>query len=292
VVIAAVNAACNRVDVNVSNSDELVKILLSAQPGYNINLAPKEYFVTSQFEMKASGVQDCPIVIACKTPGEAVIRSPFDLTQSSFVTISNITLSDRTDSHGFLLEGCSNIILENIHVTQFAGDGIKLSNSKHVTVRNCTLDNLTGRQYAADQRGIVFTGTSLSTVERCTFGDNIDNEAVIFFSDCNNNTITENIFYGSNYSFFWGWVGSGKVVRTAFNVISRNFFENPDGRIMYHGMDFSYASNTIIKENLMIFSNGQEVIYAIDGGDQGKVCASNRIIGTNNITYGVIDPSC
>jgi len=291
VVIAAVNAACDRVDVKVVNADELSNALLSANPGYNIILEPIEYFATSLFEMKASGVQDCPIVVACETPGEAVISSPLDLTGTSFVTISNITLSDRTNSHGFLLDGCSDVVLENIHITHFAADGIKLLNSKYVTVRNCTFDYLTGHRYASNQRGIVFTGTSHSTVELCTFGDNIENTPVIFFSDCNNNTISENIFYGhSNFSF--SWVGSGRDVRTANNVISRNFFENPDGQVMYSCLDFSYTSNTLFKENLIIVNNGQKVRYAIVGGEQGKVCASNRVFGTENITDGEIDPSC
>jgi len=292
VVIAAVNAACNRVDVNVSNSDELQNALLKAQPGHNIILKGVYSGINKPLALKASGEKDCPIVIGCKTPGEAVIRSPFDFSESSFVTISNIILTDDTDSHGFLFNTCSDIIIENVHVTRFDGNGITLQDSKHVTVRNCTIDYLQARSHSIQQRGISITGTSYCTVEQCTFGDNIDSIPIAVFDDCSNNVFSENIFYGtSRWSF--GWISFSGCKGCTNNEISRNFFENPDGQKNY-GIDVSDTSG-IVKENLMIFNNGKYVEYAIkikDGDSKPRICASNRIFGTNNITNGVIDPSC
>jgi len=294
VVIAAVNAACNRVDLNVSNTDELEQALLKAQPGYNIILTGDHYGSNfKKFVLKASGVKDCPIVIACKTPGKAVFALPFDVSQSSFVTISNITMTDISNSHGFDFDGCSDIIIENVHVTGFDGNGIQLSNSKRLTVRNCTFDHLQARSYSIEQRGIMLSATSESTIERCTFGDNIDSIPVVLFDESSNNLITENIFYGSG-KWHYSWISLGNPCKGCKNnEISRNFCENADGHAVYEGIDVSDASNSLVKENLMIFNNGKYVENAITvKGAQARICASNRIFGTSNITDGVIDPSC
>jgi len=295
-VIAAVSAACNRVDVNVSDSSELEAALLKAQPGTNIILAKGQGFYSGSklFVLKASGVKDCPIVIGCETPGDAVFRTPFDISQSSFVTVSNVTMTDSTDSHGFNLDGCTDVIIENVHVTGFNGNGIHVEDSKRVTIRNCTIDHLEARSYSILPRGIFFRTTVESTIERCTFGDNIDSSPISFYDGCSNNVISENIFYGTS-KWHYGWIRLDNPCEGCTNnEISRNFFENPGDRVTVEGIDLSCASNSIVRENLMIFHGSKyltdEAIKVADS--QQRVCASNRVFGSTNITNGVIDPSC
>jgi len=287
-IVAIANAGCNVVNKKVSTSEQLASALQQAAPGWNIILAKGNYSTSDRFVFSAQALENCPITITSETPLSAIISSNMLFDQASFVTISDVTLSTRNVFYGcLLLNDCSNVTIEGIHVTGAEGFGIRAVNSKYITIRKSAFDGLLGGSCDAIQ----LAQTSMSTVEQCTFGDNLDHDYCINVNaySCSN-LITDNKFSGINGTTE-SWIFVSNWARN--NEISHNEFKNPDDRKMQYGIYFQEgSSDNIVKTNTMAiktFGYG----YAFRVGDSKQhICASNTITGTIRITDGDIDLSC
>jgi len=285
-VFAIVNAACNRVDVNVANGAEFQQAIGTAQPGWNIILAKGEYSVWKEFEMRSDGTADCPIIITCQNPGDAVLVSPLYLFGADHVRVSNIVSSAPNFELSFELEEVTDVVIENIRVTNCQEDGFFFEESKDVTIRNCTFDNIAG--YA-----IVFDDMHQSTIEHCVFGDKIgyyDGDCAIWVrSGSSSNKIYDNSFATSS-SDISSWISIGyECEQCTGNEIARNVFRSPDGRTMKDGIQCMSGNNNIFKENNMVFNATGYGFHVMES--KQIICASNKVEGCQ-FTDGTIDQSC
>jgi len=286
VVVATVEAACNRVDVPVSSGSEFQAALEKAQPGWNIFLSKGVY--SDEYKLTNSGAQGCPITISSKVPGEAVIQSSLSLT--SFVVVSNLTFINTVKGSWCVYVEGNDVVINNVNMSGTGGqeDGIMLSNTKDVTVKNCVFQNI-------GDHPLNLKNAKKTTVELCTFGDGNgchrpSSSFIWMHSDSSSNVIRRNIFYGTNCADEWIEISYMCSNSCVDNEISENVFENPDGREMDQGIWCRDGSNTLIKENFMSVKAKN---YAIRVDDtKQRICASNKVFGTNKITDGKIDASC
>ena len=294
VFVAVAYAKCSYVDVPVSSSDDFSKACEKAQPGWNIILKKGTYSNSANwFKFSSSGTSDCPITITCKKPGEAVFASTLSLYRASYVNVANVSFST-SKGQGIVATELNSVTIENVRFSGCSQEGVWLYSAKDVTVRDCTFDTI--GDYA-----VKLDGAQNSVVKGCTFGDKLAyNElthAVIWLlHNSNSNVLTENVFYGRAGGFDH-WIDFDLDCGLCQNnEFSLNVFENSDGRVMRNGIECSEGSSNLFKENFMVFKpDGQPypngVAFRVFDTTQ-RICASNKVYGTANITDGSIDLSC
>jgi len=292
-VVAVANAQCYHVDKVVSSSQEFEAACRNARSGWNIILKKGSYVSPSggSFFLRAvTGTRGCPVTVTCKKPGEAVLTSPLDISTSSYVTVSNIMVSNQdADGWGIYLKAADSVTIENVRFSECTGQGLILQASSHVTVRNCTFESV-------GDSSMWFDDTYGSMVKGNTFGDKLafdDGVNVIYMlHDSSSNVFTDNFFNGKSGSFLY-WIDCRECTNNEF---TNNVFQNSDGRAMRDGVIIHEGSNNLFKENFMVFNpDGQPYPdgFAFRVGDtKQRICASNKVSGTTDITDGEIDSSC
>jgi len=274
-IIAIACAQCTRIPVSVTNSDELLNALGNATPGMDIHLAPGKYIDLERKPIlyKKGGDKNCPITISCDTYGAAFVYGTFQFLNCSYVTLRNLAISYWTR-----VTLSNNILLENLYICDADASGIEVSQSSQITLRNCTFDNT--------YWGLDITGSEDVVVEGCTFASIISQALEIEKS--NRNTITNCAFNGSGYMFggnSWMTVEQN----SDYNVISDNYFCNPDKQKMASGVNCLSGTNNVFKNNFMVINEG---VYGFHFDDpKQKVCLSNKVIG-GMFTDGTVDNSC
>jgi len=275
---AVANAKCDRFVVDVTDSNQLVTVLQTAKAGEDIVLAKGEYRVdwNKDFVLNATGKKDCPIRIFCKNPGDALIRSAFNLTASSYVEVSNLSFNAGNDTTRVAVETRGkHVTFDHLQIYDAGFEGIALKNAEHITVHNCTFDNC--------HQSLVVVGTSNSDIELCTFLET--DYVVLVVRDSNSNVFNDNAFYG-RYE-----VASSSFVRMEennhYNVFTHNSFVSTYRRMPKGIQADESNSHNVYKENFLVVVG---VAFADTNNDQ--VCASNKVVGGGIITNGAVDMSC
>ena len=274
-IIAIACAQCTRVPVSVTNADELFDALNNAKPGMDILLAPGKYLSQEKMPLltKKGGDKDCPITISCDTYGAAFVYGTFQIMNCSYVTVRNLAISHWTR---VLLS--NNILLENLYICDADASGAEISYSSQITMRNCTFDNT--------DLGLDINHSEDVVAEGCTFASIISQAVEI--ENSNRNTITDCAFNGSGY-LFGGDSWMTIQYDSDYNMVSNNYFCNPDKQKMASGVNCLSGTNNVFKNNFMVIN---EDVYGFHFNDtKQKVCISNKVIG-GMFTDGTVDKSC
>lgn len=189
---------------------------------------------------------------------------------------------------GICIEGSSNILVENVNISNFTGDGIIISplglrtnndyeTSEHVTIRRCGI-----RQ--SRRNNISITGCNTVTVEECIiedagtgngtapkFGIDIEGygEGGIDYEEALHITIRNNLFNGNVASSITNFNGYGVLI---------------EGNQADNTISYGYGAQTVITGNVLYRTNGgSRTAIAGQGVSQGQE-SSNAIISNNLIT--------
>jgi Right handed beta helix region len=138
-------------EVNVSNSDQLRRILADARPGLTILLAKGEY-QAGLYADDLHGTEEKPITIRAADPANRPVI--------------------RNGKTGIHISRASHLILDGLEIDQISGNGINLDDggekggkSHHITLRNIDVRN--AGTMGGNLDGIKISGVDQFSVERC-----------------------------------------------------------------------------------------------------------------------------
>ncbi|MCC9023446.1 right-handed parallel beta-helix repeat-containing protein [Bacillus nakamurai] len=244
-----------------------------------------------------------PECIIKVTPNSSWGYSAFYIGRKENVTITGGQIIGERDEHsysnvplrsthewgfGICIEGSSNILVENVKISDFTGDGIIISplglrtNHDYVTSENVTIRRCDIRQ--SRRNNISITGCDTVTVEECViedagtgngtapkFGIDIEGygEGDIDYQEALHITIRNNFFNGNAASSITNFNGYGVLI---------------EGNQADNTISYGYGAQTVITGNVLYRTNGgSRTAIAGQGMSQGQE-SSNAIISNNLIT--------
>jgi len=267
-VVVAAYAGCTTHEVDVTNAAEFKNALENAQPGDNIVLAHGAFDLgsTKQFVLTNSGDSDCPIVISCAKPGDAIVMSTLNISGSNYVEVWNLTL--RAKNVALYYNGGGYSVLDSLNVSSEKGYGMYLWSCDSMTVNNCIFGN-------TEKNALVLGSSYSSVISFCNFLDGIKQAAIDVNYAVRRAVINHCVFYGSGYTNAKAWMTVGSDSHD--NKINYNFFYNPDNKKMQSGILCTGGSDNSFKHNIMILNEGAYG-YSI-GHTMQTVCANNVVEG-------------
>jgi len=280
--VAVASAGCVHTTTTVSNTDEFLDALQSAQAGDSIVLSSGTY-KSDSFVLNNKGQKNCPITITADRPG-ATINGMLKFDGIANVNVSNVDIKGNGD-YCVYATNVENIVFDNVHFYNSDNVGLLIQGGSSCTVDNCTFDKM-------GPYGIILSGTDKTTVHSCIFGDGIGYNGVFITSSSKNNAVLSNSFYGNGYSKARpSWVSIDD--NCAKNEVSYNTFINPNSHPMAGGVSCSSgAESNVFKENFMVLTKNAYGFQLARPSNQ-KVCGSNKVFGAplTNIESNV-DDSC
>ena len=298
VVFACASAMCQMKTVLVDDPDNFQSTLDAAQPGWNITM---ECRIPGSFTLKASGRDDCPIMIS-----------------SHFGRRGGVSIEGDND-YGLRLLNVSNIILQDLYFyrgrkeTEPVKSAVLIDSSSNVIINRCRFDSL------LLSSSVYFSGSSSNVVNNSEFfckdpeypSEGPCGNAISFASGDKSsyNTITMSNFSHDfteppivlsettikstvSYSLFWGAGGSEKCwidINGYGNTVDSSLFVNPDNKKMEYGIDVGGESNTI--QNCA-FDMNNNLAYAVNDRTGNRICASNKAVFSAGVSKLALDPSC
>ncbi len=243
---------------------------------------------------------ECTIKVA---PNSSWGYSAFYIGRRENVTITGGRIIGERDEHtytnvplrsthewgfGICIEGSSNVLIENVEISDFTGDGIIVSplglktnsdyeTSEQVTIRRCEI-----RQ--SRRNNISITGCNTVTVEECViedagqgngtapkFGIDIESygEGDIDYEEALHITVRNNFFSGNAASSVTNFNGYHVLI---------------EGNHSDNTISYGYGAHTVISGNVFFRSDGgSRTAVAGQGVSQGQD-SSNAVISNNLIT--------